>query len=92
MHFCERKINISRKVIPKEDPINNNPALVKIMALRRIGDKPTLTRFTDAYMRHNWRSVKLRHYYFQYKFWISKNKNDILDTTASTVLLIALND
>ena len=36
--------------------IDNNPALVKIMAWRRKGDKPLsepmLTRFTDAYMRH----------------------------------------
>ena len=35
---------------------DNNQALVKIMAWRRIGDKPLsepmLTRFTDAYMRH----------------------------------------
>ena len=37
-------------------PIDNNPALVQIMAWWRIGDKPLsepmLTRFTDAYMRH----------------------------------------
>ena len=37
-------------------PIYNNPALVQIMAWRRIGDKPLsepmLSRFTDAYMRH----------------------------------------
>ena len=36
--------------------LNNNPALVQIMAWRRIGDKPLsepmLTPFTDAYMRH----------------------------------------
>ena len=38
-------------------PTDNNPALVEIMAWRRIGDKPLsepmLTRFTDAYMRHS---------------------------------------
>ena len=37
-------------------PIDNNPALVVIMAWCRIGDKPLselmLSRFTDAYMRH----------------------------------------
>ena len=36
--------------------IDNPPALVKIMAWRRIGDKPLsepmLTRLTDAYMQH----------------------------------------
>ena len=48
-------IKISLKIVPK-DPVGNNPALVQIMAWRRIGDKPlseaVLTRFTDAYMRH----------------------------------------
>ena len=46
---------ISLKYVPK-GPIENNPALVPIMAWRRIGDKPLsesmLTRLTDAYMRH----------------------------------------
>ena len=40
----------------RKGPIDNNSALVQIMAWRRIGDKPLfepmLTRFTDAYMRH----------------------------------------
>ena len=48
-------IDSSLKFVPKGQ-INNIPALVKIMAWRRIGDKPLsepmLTRFTDAYMRH----------------------------------------
>ena len=48
-------IKISLKFVP-EGPINNNPALVQIMAWRRIGDKPLsapmLTWSTDAYMRH----------------------------------------
>ena len=48
-------IKISRKFVPKGQ-IDNNPALIKIMAWHRIGDKPLsepmLTRFTDAYMRH----------------------------------------
>ena len=39
-----------------EGPIDINPALVLIMAWRRIGDKPLsepmLTRFTDEYMQH----------------------------------------
>ena len=37
-------------------PIKNNPAIVYIMAWRRIGDKPLsepmLAQFTDAYMPH----------------------------------------
>ena len=41
--------------VPK-GPIDINPALVQIMAWRRIGDKPLsgpmLTRFTDTFMRH----------------------------------------
>ena len=48
-------IQISLKFIP-DCPVDNNPALVKIMAWRQIGDKPLsepmLTRFTDAYMHH----------------------------------------
>ena len=49
-------IKISLKFVPK-GPIDNDPALVKIMAWRRIGDKPLsepmLALFTDAYMRHS---------------------------------------
>ena len=48
-------IKISLKFVPKR-PIDNNPALVLIMAWRRIGDKllsePMLTQFTDAFMWH----------------------------------------
>ena len=48
-------IEISLNFVP-DGPIDNIPALVQIMAWRRIGDKPLsesmLTRFTDAYMRH----------------------------------------
>ena len=37
-------------------PIDNKPALIQVMAWRRIGDKPLpkpmMTQFTDAYMRH----------------------------------------
>ena len=48
-------IKMSLKFVP-EDLIDNNPALFKIMARRRIGDKPLsepmLTWFIDAYMRH----------------------------------------
>ena len=52
--FCI-SINISLKFVPKGQ-INNNTALVQIMAWRRIGDKPLsepmLIQPTDAYMRH----------------------------------------
>ena len=45
-------IKTSRKFVPK-GPIDNYPALVYVMAWRRIGDKPlskpVLTRYTDAY-------------------------------------------
>ena len=48
-------IQISPNYVPK-GLIDNNPALVQIMAWRQIGDKslsePMLTRFTDASMRH----------------------------------------
>ena len=48
-------IKISLKFVPK-GPIGNKPALVRVMAWRRPGDKPLsepmLTQFTDAYMRH----------------------------------------
>ena len=60
MHFREWKvycilIKFSLKFVPK-CLIDNNPALVQIMAWRRIGDKPLsepmLTWSTEAYMRH----------------------------------------
>ena len=48
-------IEISLKFVPK-CPVDNNPAMAKIMAWHRIGDKPLSdlmqTRFTDAYIRH----------------------------------------
>ena len=48
-------IQIPLEFVPKE-PIDNNSALVQIMAWRRIGDKPLsepkLTWFIDAYVRH----------------------------------------
>ena len=48
-------IRISPKFVPK-GPVDNNPALLKIMAWHRIGNKPLFepmpTRFTDTYMRH----------------------------------------
>ena len=46
-------IKISLKFVPK-GPIDNESALVQVMAWRRTGDKPLpepmLTQFTDAYM------------------------------------------
>ena len=48
-------IQISLKFVPSS-PINQELALVQVMAWRRSGDKPLpepmLTQFTDAYMRH----------------------------------------
>ena len=48
-------IQISLKFIPKGS-IDNNSALVQVMAWRRTGHKPLpelmRTQFTDAYMRH----------------------------------------
>ena len=53
-------IKISQKCVPN-GPINNNLALVQIMAWHRIGDKPLfesmLTWFTGAYMRNYGRWV-----------------------------------
>ena len=59
MNFFNEKlrilIEISLKFVSKS-PINNNPALVQIMAWCQIGDKPLsepmLTWFTDEYMQH----------------------------------------
>ena len=52
--FCI-SIKISLKFVP-EGPIDNNSALVYIMAWRQTGAKPLsepmLNRFTDAYMQH----------------------------------------
>ena len=46
---------ISVKFVPK-GPIDNNPALAKVMTWRKMGDRPLyepiLTQLTDAYMRH----------------------------------------
>ena len=48
-------IKIALKFVP-QGPIDNNPALVKIMTLHRIGNKPwsepMLNQFTDAYMQY----------------------------------------
>ena len=48
-------IQIPLKFVPK-GPIDNNLALVQMMAWHRIGDKPLsepmLIWFTDAYMQH----------------------------------------
>ena len=52
--FCVL-VKISLKFVHK-GPVDNHQALVKIMAWRRLGDKPLselmLIQFTDAYMRH----------------------------------------
>ena len=48
-------IRISLKFVPRS-PIDNNQALVQVMAWRRIGNKSfpeqVRTHITDAYMRH----------------------------------------
>ena len=48
-------IRISLKFVPRS-PIDSKPALVRVMAWRRIGEKPlpepVWTHTTDAYMRH----------------------------------------
>ena len=48
-------IKISLKFVPRS-PIDIKAALVKVMAWRRIGDKPLpepmMAQFTDACMRH----------------------------------------
>ena len=55
----------SLKFVPK-GPVDNNPALVQMMAWRQIGDKPLsepmLTRFTDAYMWHWGQMSKLTNF------------------------------
>ena len=52
--FCI-SIQISLKFVPK-DLINNNSALVQVMAWHRTGDKPLpepmVTQFTHEYMQH----------------------------------------
>ena len=47
-------IKISLKFVPG-GPINNVPALVQIMAWRRLGDKPLSEPmiFNDAYIQHS---------------------------------------
>ena len=53
--FSDAFLKIALKFVP-EGLIDNNLSLVKIMARRRIGDKPLPepmpTQFTDANMRH----------------------------------------
>ena len=52
-------IRISLKFVYK-GPIDNDSALVQVIALWRTGDKPLpesmLTQFTDAYMPHYWKT------------------------------------
>ena len=49
-------IKVSLTFVPRS-PIDNEPALVQVMAWRRIGDRPLpeamMAQFTDAYMRHS---------------------------------------
>ena len=59
MDFLNKSVWISIKIplkLVRKDPIDNNLALVEMMAWRRINEKPLsepmLTQFTDAYMRH----------------------------------------
>ena len=48
-------IRVSLKFVPRS-PVDNKPALVQVLAWRRIGDKPLfepmLTGFADAYMQN----------------------------------------
>ena len=48
-------IQISLKLVPMS-PIDNEPALVQVLAWRLFGAKPLpelmMTQFTDVYMRH----------------------------------------
>ena len=48
-------IKISPKFVPRS-PIDNNLALIQVMAWHQIGDKPLpepmMSQFTDAYMWH----------------------------------------
>ena len=57
--FIIKRVMISVKISPKfvpKGPIDNIPALIKIMALCRWGDKPLsktmMAQFTDGYIRH----------------------------------------
>ena len=51
-------IDISLKFVPK-GPINNNPALVQIMAWRRSGDKPLSEQMMVRLLTHIYASLGL---------------------------------
>ena len=59
-HFLDKNvrtaIKITMKFVPK-GPLDNESALVQVMAWHRTGDnplpEPMLTQFTDPYMRHS---------------------------------------
>ena len=51
-------IKISPKFVPK-GPINNNPALVQIMAWRRAGDKPLSEPMMASLLTHIYASLGL---------------------------------
>ena len=83
MHLREKKIvyfyKFQLKFVPEGRPIDNNPKLVQIMAWHRIGDKPLsepmLTRFTDAYMRHQVEaSFNINIWHYLYRNWHYKEK------------------
>ena len=57
--FLKENSRIPIQILPifvPNIPIDNKPAMVQVMALRRTGDKPLpepmMTQFTDAYMWH----------------------------------------
>ena len=53
--FLNENVRVLNKISPKfvpKGPINNNPALVQIMAWRRSGDKPLFEPMTVSLLMH----------------------------------------
>ena len=68
-------IKISLKFVPK-GPINNNPALVQIMAWRRSGDKPLSEPMMVSLLTHIWVTrpqwVNVRPFLVDHGRWLSQ--------------------
>ena len=71
-------IEISLKCVPK-GPIDNNPALVQIMAWCRIGNKPLsepmLTRFIDTYIYVTLGGDELTKFFNGFSYWLWRTSN-----------------
>ena len=73
MHFLNEKVQISVKIslkLGRKGPINNIPALVKIMAWHRPGHKPLSEQMMASLLTHIYASLGLNELIHEMRDWI----------------------